>query len=369
MLLTVGVAAVWSAETFVYSLAAYAAITVFAATRRADRGASAACRRQAHRRRGRRRLRRGRRDERLSYSLVAGDWPRWTEYLSLVALYAMRGFGSLLIPTWSPGYLVGALYVLSLTALVALPRSVRDCDTTRRSPRRQGPRPSGRSRSRTSSAAQRRRTSITSPIPAVVVTCGWWTIARPYCEPRARRVHVDRGGRGLVRRRLRDRLELERHGRAGSEARRSSSRCGRPARPRPGSRSRFSRTRRARPRHRSKEPGSSGALHARDRPPVVLIRADRLTRSAPRCGPRQRAADRQRQSGRPDRRAGAQESGGCDRQTSTKEPSSSRRPCSCVDPPESFAQLDPIRDRTSVRRLLRRTIVTRPSPSGSTFAS
>ena len=56
---------------------------------------------------------------------VAGDWPRWTEYLSLVTLYAMRGFGSLLIPAWSPGYLVGALYVLSLTAFVAIPRVVR----------------------------------------------------------------------------------------------------------------------------------------------------------------------------------------------------------------------------------------------------
>ncbi len=30
--------------------------------------------------------------------VVAGDRPRWTEYLGLVALYGMRGFGSLLIP-------------------------------------------------------------------------------------------------------------------------------------------------------------------------------------------------------------------------------------------------------------------------------
>ncbi len=57
--------------------------------------------------------------------VIAGDWPRWTEYVSLVALYAMRGFGSLLIPTWSPGYLVGALYVVSLIGLIALPRSTR----------------------------------------------------------------------------------------------------------------------------------------------------------------------------------------------------------------------------------------------------
>ena len=37
----------------------------------------------------------------------------------------MRGFGSLLIPAWSPGYLVGGLYVLSLTALW---RSRAPCD-------------------------------------------------------------------------------------------------------------------------------------------------------------------------------------------------------------------------------------------------
>ena len=57
--------------------------------------------------------------------VVAGDWPRWTDYLSLVALYAMQGFGSLLIPAWSPGYILAALSVLSLTALVGLPGEVR----------------------------------------------------------------------------------------------------------------------------------------------------------------------------------------------------------------------------------------------------
>ena len=179
MLLTVGVAAVWSAETFVYSLAAYAAITVFSIVDRPewsnDRSLHIA--------------------KRIAAAMVvafvavgatsafllavAGDWPRWTDYLGLVALYAMRGFGSLLIPAWSPGYLVGGLYVLSLTALVGLPGDVRR-------------------RLRPTIAATAGATAFgaiaftyflgrSAPsnlhhvaVPAVVVSCGWWTVAWPH---------------------------------------------------------------------------------------------------------------------------------------------------------------------------------------------
>ena len=111
--------------------------------------------------------------------VVAGDWPRWTDYLGLVALYAMRGFGSLLIPTWSPGYLVGALYVVSLTALVALPRDVR---------RRLDP-----TIAATAGATAFGAIAFTyflgrsAPsnlhhvaVPAVVVACGWWTVVVPH---------------------------------------------------------------------------------------------------------------------------------------------------------------------------------------------
>ena len=110
--------------------------------------------------------------------VVAGDWPRWTDYLGLVALYAMRGFGSLLIPPWSPGYLVGALYVVSLTALVALPRDAR---------RRLDP-----TIAATAGATAFGAIAFTyflgrsAPsnlhhvaVPAVVVACGWWTIVWP----------------------------------------------------------------------------------------------------------------------------------------------------------------------------------------------
>ena len=179
MVLTVGVAAVWSAETFVYALAAYAAVMVFTLSQRAES-------------RSQRSLVVAKRIAAAVVAgfvavgatsafmlLLAGDWPRWTEYLSLVALYAMRGFGSLLIPTWSPGYLVGALYVLSVTALLALPRAVR----------------LQHDRTITATAGATAFGAIaftyflgrSAPtnlhhvaVPAVVVTCGWWTIATPY---------------------------------------------------------------------------------------------------------------------------------------------------------------------------------------------
>jgi hypothetical protein len=110
---------------------------------------------------------------------VAGDWPSWTGYLSLVTLYAMRGFGSLLIPAWSPGYLVGGLYLVSLAAFVAIPRAVR-------------------ARHEPTVAATVGATAFgvvaftyflgrSAPsnlhhvaVPAVVASCGWWTICAPY---------------------------------------------------------------------------------------------------------------------------------------------------------------------------------------------
>jgi hypothetical protein len=179
ILLTVGLSAVWSAETFVYCLATYGAITVFSI---ADRPES----------RSGRSFRVGKRiaaalvvaflaiGATSTVLLVVGsDWPRWTEYLSLVALYAARGFGALLIPAWSPGYLVGALYVVSLTALTALPRTTR---------RQLGP-----SVAATAGATAFGAVAFTyflgrsAPtnlhhvaVPAVVVACGWWTIAWPH---------------------------------------------------------------------------------------------------------------------------------------------------------------------------------------------
>ena len=176
MLLTVAVGAVWSVETFVCCLTTYAALSVVSVVEGAES----------------RSVRSLLVAERIAAAVVAGflavaatsavvllltgDWPRWTDYLSFVALYAMRGFGSLLIPTWSPGYLVAALYVLSLTALLALPRAVRI-------------------RERPAVAATAGATAFgaiaftyflgrSAPsnlhhiaVPAVVVICGWWTIA------------------------------------------------------------------------------------------------------------------------------------------------------------------------------------------------
>ncbi len=179
MLLTVGVAAVWSAETFAYSFAAYAAITVFSTVDRPESPSE-------------RRLRISKRiagavvvaflalgATSAFLLVVAGDWPRWTDYLGLVALYGMRGFGSLLIPSWSPGYLVGALYVVSLTALVALPRDAR---------RRLDPTIAATAGATAFGAIAFTyflgRSAPTNlhhvAVPAVVVACGWWTVAAPH---------------------------------------------------------------------------------------------------------------------------------------------------------------------------------------------
>ena len=184
MLASVAIGAVWSIETFSYCLAAYVAIT---AVSLADGELE------------------GTRDffvaKRIAVALVAavlaigatsvvvlsldGDWPRWTEYLSLVTLYAMRGFGSLLIPAWSPGYLVGALYVLSLAAFVAIPRVVR----ARHEP----------TVAATAGATAFGAVAFTyflgrsAPsnlhhvaLPAVVASCGWWTIGATYLRTAGR---------------------------------------------------------------------------------------------------------------------------------------------------------------------------------------
>jgi hypothetical protein len=178
MLATVGVGAVWSIETFAYCLAAYIAITAlsladgepegtrafFVARRIAGAFVAAVLLIAA---------------TSVVVLLLAGDWPSWTGYLSLVTLYAMRGFGSLLIPAWSPGYLLGAVYVLSLTAFLAIPRAVRA---------RHEPTVAATAGATAFGAVAftyflgRSATSNLHHValPAVVASCGWWTIAASY---------------------------------------------------------------------------------------------------------------------------------------------------------------------------------------------
>ena len=72
----------------------------------------------------------------LATRAFAGAWPAWGTYVEIVALYAKEGFGSLLIPSWSPAYLVVSIYAVSMLALVVLalehrdPSSRRPCDPT-----------------------------------------------------------------------------------------------------------------------------------------------------------------------------------------------------------------------------------------------
>ena len=337
MLLTVGAAAVWSAETFVYTLAAYAAIAVFSVEPVTERSLHVA--------------------KRLAAAIVvaflslgatsalvlviAGDWPRWTEYLSLVALYAMRGFGSLLIPTWSPGYLVGALYVVSLIALIALPRSSR---------LHHGP-----AIATTAGATAFGAMAFTyflgrsAPsnlhhvaIPAVVVACSWWTIAWPHLS-RMRAVYTWAGlyavslvvasvvaansnatGRWLGATPLAQTIRSP----VATASRVSTLLTNTQVDPRVVEGARLV-------REHSTPAGRS---------PVVLIRADRLTAVLLAAGRGNALPIVNAQSGGAERRAGAQESDRCGRQTPRgtfvlTETTFMRRPA------ESFAHLDPINDR------------------------
>ncbi len=114
----VAIAAVWSFETFIYTFSAIVAVDVLEAAL----GAGSPRERLA------RALRRvalvvataG--ASQIVFALLtrafAGAWPDWGSYLAYVRLYGWEGYGDLLIETWSPGFLIAALYVISIAALV-----------------------------------------------------------------------------------------------------------------------------------------------------------------------------------------------------------------------------------------------------------
>lgn len=127
----VGVASIWSFETFVYTAGAWLSFSMVRAV--LDGGGVTA----------RRRLR----DAlvaaclavlatQLAFALitlaVSGRWPDWAGYLAYVRLYSWGGFGTLLIPSWSLGYLLAAAYAVSFAGLsVALRLSPELCDAFR----------------------------------------------------------------------------------------------------------------------------------------------------------------------------------------------------------------------------------------------
>jgi hypothetical protein len=55
--------------------------------------------------------------------VVAGAWPDWGTYFAYLRLYSTQGFGGLPVGAWSPGFLLGAVYFTSALGLWFLSRS------------------------------------------------------------------------------------------------------------------------------------------------------------------------------------------------------------------------------------------------------
>jgi hypothetical protein len=177
MLVAVGVSAFWSVETLFYSLAAYAGAVLVSEPDPSNEGGQ-------HRRvLGRIALAGAVSVAAVAATSVvirvgAGAWPDWSEYLSLVTLYATRGLGSLLIPAWSPGYLVGAFYVLSVVTLIVARPTLRQ--------RLQPTVTATAGATAFGAAAFTYFLGRSAPsnlhhvaVPTIVIACGWWTIVSP----------------------------------------------------------------------------------------------------------------------------------------------------------------------------------------------
>lgn len=118
MIALVGVSAIWSFETFVYTTGAYLAIIALELALQEG---------SARERAGKA----GRQFGLLASVIVAshvvfavatrtfgGQWPDWGGYLAYIQLYGWNGFSTLLIDPWSLGYLIASLYFVSIAGLV-----------------------------------------------------------------------------------------------------------------------------------------------------------------------------------------------------------------------------------------------------------
>jgi hypothetical protein len=120
MLVLVGIAAVWSFETFVYTAGTYLAVVALSSVLveggRRERWAEF-----VHR------VARFAGTLAVAYLLLAlgtriyaGAWPDWRGYLAYVRLYSAEGFGTELVAPWSLGYLIAGLYFATGAALFFL---------------------------------------------------------------------------------------------------------------------------------------------------------------------------------------------------------------------------------------------------------
>ena len=119
-LIVLGLASLWSVETFVYSAAAMGGIVAHHVLAQATdaRSALASAARQiaacalavigfqvAFA---------------LALRLLAGDWPDWGHYLAFFSSYSVDGLGSVGMFPWSASLVIGAVYVATVAGLVVL---------------------------------------------------------------------------------------------------------------------------------------------------------------------------------------------------------------------------------------------------------
>jgi len=118
MLILVGVSAIWSFETFMYTAGTYVAVVALELV--LPNGSR------------RERTRRVLHQLGLFASVIVashvvfavatrvwgGQWPDWGGYLAYIRLYSLDGLNTLLIDPWSLGYLIVALYFISTVGLV-----------------------------------------------------------------------------------------------------------------------------------------------------------------------------------------------------------------------------------------------------------
>lgn len=119
----VGVAVVWSVETALYTVATFIVTVVALAWTRMD--GTRARYAGAH-------LGAGAGAAALAMAILVaatevgrGTAPHIGGYLDFLRLYSIGGFGTLPVPDWSLGYLMGAFYVVSLTAIAVILRHAR----------------------------------------------------------------------------------------------------------------------------------------------------------------------------------------------------------------------------------------------------
>lgn len=121
-LVILGIAAVWSFETFMYTGATWFALTALRAFRRTGSGLRVFVRDLAA---GAAVAIGALLALTIGTRIAAGAWPDWAGYLAYIRLYSVDEFGNLPLDFWSPGLLMAAVIFLSAVGVVWLARDDR----------------------------------------------------------------------------------------------------------------------------------------------------------------------------------------------------------------------------------------------------